>query len=244
LRRGDSVIQETLGWDESEAVTVSQRSKEDAHDYRYFPEPDLPPLVVESSWVDQVKGELPELPRPRSLRFQEQYGIPKKKAYLLAADSTLADYFEQCLQNNPHLGAQTVFNWISGEIFGWLNRSGESMAEIKVPPGELTALLQLLKERKINQPTAKNVLAEMLKTGKGATDIIAASGLQQVSDMDKIAQMVQRVIEESPKEVGDYLQGKETISNWLFGQVMRLAGGKADPLMVKETLNKRLKQLK
>jgi len=244
LGRGERVMQETLGWDEGEGTTYTQRSKEDAHDYRYFPEPDLPPLVVDTAWIERVRAGLPELPRARSVRYQDEFGLTAEKAYQLASDPAVSAYFEQCLQAAPPLNAQTVSNWICGEIFGWMNRSGEGIGRIRVPPGELAELLQLLKGRKVNQLTAKGVLAEMLQTGRRAQDIIAGSGLHQVSDVDKINLMVQGVISDNPKEVKDYLQGKETISNWLFGQVMRRAGGKADPQVVKDALYRQLKQLK
>lgn len=244
IKRGEAVLQETLGWDESAGVTVSQRSKEDAHDYRYFPEPDLPPLVVDNKWIEDVRTNLPELPRPKALRFQQQYGITHERAHLLTTEVMVADYFEKCIQAAPELPAPTIANWITGELFGWMNQNNECIENIKVPARELAALLQLLTSRQINQNTTKIVLIEMLESGRTASDIITADNLLQVSDRGAISSLVQRVLQDNSKAVNEYLDGKDTLSNWFFGQVMRLAGGKADPQVVQIELKRQLTELR
>lgn len=243
LDTGKLVAQETLGWDTEQEVTYSQRSKEEAHDYRYFSEPDLPPLVVESAWVERIRGELPELPFAQQERLREQYEITEAEACLLAEDTALTQFFENCTALSGDISIKDILKWITGEVFAWLNQSGESMATIKVQPVELIALLQIVDRNEVSQNTAKMVLNEMLNTGEPAASIIQQSGLQQVSDSGTIAEVVRTVLQEHPAEVQAYCGGKETLSNWFFGQVMRLAGGKANPQVVRMELEKQLTKI-
>ncbi len=243
LDRGELVRQETLGWDAEQEVTFSQRSKEEAHDYRYFPEPDLPPLVVESAWVERIKNELPVLPFDRQEHLIETYGVTESEACLLGEDTELTRYFESCADHADDITIKTILNWITGEVFAWLNQSGESMANIKVQPAELIALLQIIDRNEVSQNTAKMVLNEMLQTGKSAASIIQQNELQQVSDTGTIAEVVRIVLQEHSDEVQAYRDGKETLSNWFFGQVMRLAGGKANPQVVRLELEKQLAKI-
>lgn len=248
---GQAIAQETLGWDEARGVTYSQRSKEEAHDYRYFPEPDLPPLVVEQGWVERIAASLPELPYARAGRFIRQYELSSADANLLAGDRAVADYFEAAVSAgveasaNGEAGAppRMVANWITGEIFGWLNQTGKSFQDVLVPPAGLAELLRLAK-REINLNTAKNVLAEMLNTGQAAAQIIKARGLQQISDAAFIAGLVQKVLQDNPQELASYLGGKETLSGWFFGQVMRAAKGQANPQVLRVELERQLNALK
>jgi aspartyl-tRNA(Asn)/glutamyl-tRNA(Gln) amidotransferase subunit B len=244
LDNGGHVIQETLGWDENNGVTYSQRSKEEAHDYRYFPEPDLPPLVVESEWIDSVRASLPELPRARSLRFQQQYALSVEDAHMLATDAIIARYFEECAILDTQIPPRTIANWFIGQIFAWFNSSSETIATLKVTPGALVALLQSLHNGEINQNTAKSVLADMLKSGQSAAEIIQKNGLGQVSDSAQISRLVEQVLTENNKELKAYLEGKETLSNWFFGQIMRAAKGQANPQMLREELERQLNKLK
>jgi aspartyl-tRNA(Asn)/glutamyl-tRNA(Gln) amidotransferase subunit B len=244
LDQGEKIVQETLGWDEANGVTVSQRSKEEAHDYRYFPEPDLPPLVVEKEWVDRVAAGLPELPRPKALRLQQQYGLAEGDARLLAEDTAVADYFEKAVQAAPLAPPRTVANWITGELFGWLNQNGITIEQIKVSPQELGKLVNLVNSGEINLGTAKTVLAEMLSSGQPAQAIITTGNRQQVSDNDIIAGLVKKALAENLQELSSYLDGKETLANWFFGQVMRFARGQANPQVVRQELEKQLQELK
>jgi aspartyl-tRNA(Asn)/glutamyl-tRNA(Gln) amidotransferase subunit B len=244
LDQGEKIVQETLGWDEANGVTLSQRSKEEAHDYRYFPEPDLPPLVVEKEWVTRVAANLPELPRPKALRLQQQYGLAEGDAHLLAEDTAVAAYFEQAVQAAHQVPPRTVANWITGELFGWLNQNGKTIEQIKVSPQELGKLADLAGSGEINLSTAKTVLAEMLSSGQPAQAIITAGGRGQISDSDLIAGLVKKALTENPQELSSYLNGKETLANWFFGQVMRFARGQANPQVVRQELEKQLQELK
>ena len=241
LDAGKAVEQETLGWDADREVTYSQRSKEEAHDYRYFPEPDLPPLGVEESQVERIRQSLPELPFTLQERLIQQYGISAEEAGLLSVDGNLANYFEGCVRLAESVPIRTILNWITGEVFAWMNQTGESIQQIKVPPEALIGLLNEVKQKTVNLNTAKSILSEMLQGGQTAQAIILQKGLQQVSDTRLIAAMVKDVLEAHPDEVKAYLDGKETLANWLFGQVMRRAGGKADPHMIRTELESQLK---
>ena len=246
LDRGGRVDQETLGWNEAVAATYSQRSKEEAHDYRYFPEPDLPPLVVEPEWVERVRAELPELPLARKIRFERDYNLPAPDADLLSADALLAEYFEDTVRAAEPEGvaARMAANWILGELFSWINQSGEGLENLKVRPTSLAWLLGFVQRGEINLHTAKAVLSEMLRTGQSAGEIITAQGLRQVSDAVVISALVRQALEANPDELTNYLNGKETLANWFFGSVMRSAGGKANPQVVRAELERQLAERK
>ncbi len=240
VERGERVRQETLGWDEAAGVTYSQRGKEEAHDYRYFPEPDLPPLVIEPGWVERVAAGLPELPVEKRARFQETYGLSDYLTAQLVEDRALADYFEAVVQAAPGLPPQASANWITGELFARMNQSGETIEQLRVSPSTLAELLIMLEKKEVSAATAKTVLGEMLQSGRNPHEIVKAGGLEQVSDAVAIASLVQRVLAEHPHELESYRAGKETLANWFFGQVMKLAGGKANPAVVREELNRQL----
>ena len=240
LDKGEPVLQETLGWDETHQCTYPQRSKEEAHDYRYFPEPDLPPLVVEADWVERVRAELPELPRAKAQRLCRQYDVTPAESALLVEDHAYTEFFEACTAALKSASAHTAAVWITGELFAWLNQTGTAFNEIKVTPSELAELLDAVSSGEINQPTAKTVLSEMLESGKSAGQIIQSRGLKQVSDGNFIASLVSQVITSHPQELASYLGGKETLANWFFGQVMKSAGGKANPAVLRGELNKQL----
>ena len=244
LESGGKVSQETVGWDDAKGATFLMRSKEEAHDYRYFPEPDLPPLVVEAEWVERVRSELPELPFERAKRLESQYHLRAEDARLLVEDYVTADYFEQSAAAAKDVPAQTVANWVLGELGAWMNQSGEHLDQLKVKPEGLAELLVSLTAGKINQNTAKSILNEMLQSGQSANAIIKAKGLEQVSDSSFIADLVKQALAESPDEVASYLKGKETLENWFFGQVMKAAKGRANPGVVREELHQQLIALK
>jgi aspartyl-tRNA(Asn)/glutamyl-tRNA(Gln) amidotransferase subunit B len=237
------VEQQTLGWDERSQTTQPQRSKEEAHDYRYFPDPDIPPLRITSEWIEQVSAELPELPLRRYQRFQEMYTLPPYDARVLTAEPDVADYFEASVQAGPGISPKTFANWISGELFSRMNQTGENIAAQKVSPVDLAELLKLVDEGAINQNTAKSVLDEIYRTGNPPRQIIKEQDLQQVSDSEQIANLVREVLQENPDQVREYLAGKDSLSNWFFGQVMKLAKGRANPQIVQEELKKQLGDL-
>jgi aspartyl-tRNA(Asn)/glutamyl-tRNA(Gln) amidotransferase subunit B len=244
VEAGGTVVQETVGWDESNNSTFSQRSKEDAHDYRYFPEPDLPPLVVEKEWIDRIITSQPELPRPRTARLQTQYGLNAYDANLLIAEKTSADYFEKTAALANGVSGKVVANWIMGELFAWVKQSGQSLADARVQPPQLAELLILLEKKEITQNSAKAVLQEMLETGKTAGQIVKEKNLGVVSNSDEMARVLDAILADNPAEVQNYLNGKETVSQWFFGQAMRQAKGQFNPQMLRSELENRLENLK
>jgi aspartyl-tRNA(Asn)/glutamyl-tRNA(Gln) amidotransferase subunit B len=243
LHKGLPVVQQTLGWDEVQGVTVPQRSKEEAHDYRYFPEPDLPPLVVDPAWVAQVRSSLPELPLAKNHRFREQYGLNSYDAELLVAEPAVADYFE-AVAALARVAPKTAANWITGELFALLNQAGERIEAGRVSAQLLAGLLAMLHRGEINQTTAKTVLSEMYQTGKSAPEIVGERGLRQISDADAVAALVEQVLADNPEQVGSYLAGKDSLARWLFGQVMQAAQGKANPQVVQQELDRQLASLR
>jgi aspartyl-tRNA(Asn)/glutamyl-tRNA(Gln) amidotransferase subunit B len=244
LRQGQPVIQETRGWDDGQGVTVPQRGKEEADDYRYFPEPDLPPLVIEQSWIDEVRVSLPELPGARFHRFQAQYGLGAYDAAVLTAERQVADFFEAAHAAAPDVPPKSIANWLSGELFGLLNQAGVGVEDSRVSPQALAALVGMVGRGEISQSSGKAVLVEAFHTGKPPQAIVAERGLRQISDISAIAELVQRVLRENPEQVGAYLGGKTGLARWLFGQVARLAGGQANPQVVQQELERQLNELK
>lgn len=244
LERGQRVVQETRGWDDVQEITLSQRSKEEAHDYRYFPEPDLPPLVVEKEWVASIQAALPELPDARLHRFQQQYSLNAYDAAVLVTEKAVGDYFEETVAAVPGIIPKVAANWIMGDLFGLLNQAGDSIEAGRISPQALANLLHKVTSGEVNQATAKSVLAEMYQSGKSAEAIIIENGLQQISDQTAIAALVQRVLAENPGQVAAYLAGKETLSRWFFGQVMRASQGQANPQIVQQELEQTLKNIR
>lgn len=243
LNRGERIVQETLGWDETREETFSQRSKEEAHDYRYFPEPDLPPLAVDAAWVGKVKASQPELPRQRRLRFM-QLGLSPEDAHNLVVEQCVADFFEACLAQPSAPAPRDTAIWILGEIFGWLNQNGKTFEGLDLSAAQFVDLLLHVERGEINVNTGKQVLAEMLSTGQPADEIIRNHGWEQVSDAAWTENLVNRILAENPSEVESYLQGKETLFNWLFGQTMRAAEGKANPAVLRKVLEDRLSDMR
>jgi aspartyl-tRNA(Asn)/glutamyl-tRNA(Gln) amidotransferase subunit B len=240
---GKKLSQETRGWVEDRGVTVAQRSKEYAHDYRYFPEPDLAPLVLDRVWVEEVKAKLPELPEERRDRFVAQYGLPLYDAKLLTASRDMADYFEDCVKAGQ-LSPKEISNWLLGEVSRIINESVIDITEFgkKVSPERLVQLVLLSAEEKVSTATAKSVLAQMYQSGKSAADIIEAQGLSQISDAGAIEAEISRVIKENAPAVADYRAGKKQSLKFLVGQVMRATKGRANPAVVNELMEKKLEE--
>jgi aspartyl-tRNA(Asn)/glutamyl-tRNA(Gln) amidotransferase subunit B len=240
---GGQVDQETLGWDDVRGVTVSQRSKEHAHDYRYFPEPDLPPLEISREWVDEIRAGLPELPEAKCLRFEIQYELKPKEARLLAADRALADYFEAAVAaaKSP---AREINNWISGEFMRSLNELELDIEKVPFPAATLARLVDLVTGKAISASSAKAVLREMFETGGAPDEIVKARNLAQVSDEGFLEGVVAQVLNDNPEAVASFLAGKETVVQWLMGQVARATKGKADPQVARELLMQALEKAK
>ncbi len=240
LDEGGKVVQETRGWDENRGVTVPQRSKEQAEDYRYFSEPDLPPLIVDQAWVEEIRAQLPELPDAKTDRFAKEYGLSADDASLLVADRGVADYFEATLKQAGGKNPKAVCNWLTGELFRYLNESQTPIEQVKITPAQLAELIGLVEAGTINLNTGKRVLAEMFKSGEPAQAIVAAQGLAQISDQSAIDAIVGKVLDANPAEVEKYLGGKETVLGFLVGQVMRESRGKANPNTVREIMKRQL----
>jgi len=239
--KGGVVEQETLGFNEATGKTYSQRGKENAHDYRYFPEPDLPPLVVEQSWINSIRASLPELPEAKTNRFIEQYELTSKEARLLTSEKALADYFEAVIAKSKS-SAKAVSSWIAGEFLRYVNDLGIDLATIPVPAEELAKLIDLVTEKSISGNSGKVVLGELFKNGGDPAQIVKEKGLAQVSDESFIQETVMKVLNDNPSEVERYLAGKETLLQWFMGQVARATKGKADPNVTKELMLKALER--
>ncbi len=241
---GKKLFQETRGWVEDRGVTVSQRSKEYAHDYRYFPEPDLAPLVLDKAWVEAIRAKLPELPEDRRDRFVAEYKLTPYDAGLLTASRDMADYFEECLKVGQGVTPKEMSNWLLGEVSRIINEKVIDITEFgqKVGPERLVSLAKLSSEEKISTATAKSVLAQMYQKGESADDIIKAQGLSQISDAGAIKAEIARVIKENAPAVADYRAGKKQSLKFLVGQVMRATKGRANPAVVNQLMEKKLEE--
>ena len=237
LREGEALVQETRLWNADQEITLSMRSKEHAHDYRYFPDPDLVPLVVEPAWIEEIRRNLPELPEAKRRRFARDYGIPEYDAGVLTASKELAEYYEACVraQNDP----KAVSNWVMVELLGRLNKDGKGITESPIPPARLAALLRLLAEGAISGKMAKEFFDEMYASGADPVEILKAKG-GQITDAGELEAIVRAVVEKHAGPVAEYRGGKETAFNFLVGQVMRATKGKANPKLVNALLKKAL----
>ena len=250
IEEGGHVEQETRGWDENRAVTVSQRSKEYANDYRYLPEPDLPPLLISREWVGEVQAKLPELPDSRFERFRNTYGLSEYDASLLMAAKPTADFFEDALKI-CHLDgdalskrAKVLANLVNSELTRLMNQSGLDITESKVVPSGLAELTDLLDARTISSTQAKEVLEEMFNTGDAPGKVVKARGISQLTDSSAVLPAVQEALASNPQAVEDYINGKESAVKFLVGQVMKISKGKADPALVNQLLAKHLSEKK
>jgi aspartyl-tRNA(Asn)/glutamyl-tRNA(Gln) amidotransferase subunit B len=239
LEAGGRIVQETRLWDEGRGITISMRSKEEAHDYRYFPEPDLVPVVVNKEWVEQIRDSLPELPDEKRARFMEQYQLPAYDAGVLTSSRELADYFEECTKLYPE--AKVVSNWIMGELLRELKGQGGDIRHCPVTPEHLARMLKLIQQGVISGKIAKQVFEEMYRTGTAPEDIVKAKGLEQITDQSQILAIVKQVIRDNPESVAAYRGGKTKTIGFLIGQVMKQSRGKANPQLVNSLLEKELK---
>jgi aspartyl-tRNA(Asn)/glutamyl-tRNA(Gln) amidotransferase subunit B len=238
LESGGTVVQETRGWDDAKGVTVLMRTKEEAHDYRYFPEPDLVPVMIGSEWSEEIRASLPELPLARRKRMAGQYGIPDYDAGVLTASKAMADYFEECAALS--IEAKAVSNWLMGDMQYLLKENDAEIAECKITPQALAEMLALIDDGTISGKIAKDVFAEMFRTGDPPAEIVKKKGLEQIADSDQLAAIVDKAIADSPKAVAEFKKGRERALGFIVGQVMKATRGKANPKMVNELLRERL----
>ncbi len=238
LREGGTVQQETRGWDADRGVTLSQRLKESAHDYRYFPEPDLVPVVVDEAWEARIRAALPELPKARLERFKTAYALSDYDAAVLTADKPIADYFEAVV--GAGATAKPASNWIQSELQGLLSEAQLTIDACKIRPEQLAALIGLIDSGTISGKIAKDVIVEMFATGKDAKAIVDARGLVQISDTSAIANMVRDVLAQHPGPVAEFRSGKAKAKGFLVGQVMKAMQGKGNPQIVNQILDEQL----
>ena len=225
----DTRVTETRGWVETTGKTVSQRTKEDSHDYRYFPDPDLPPLLIKQEHVDDVKKSIPELPRQRRIRFMNQYGLPLYDAQLLTDNKATADFLEEAIksivdidESNATIRAKSMSNWVLGTLASLLNIRDLTIEESPVSPDNLSNLVDLIESGKLNNSLAKVVLQECCDTGASPSSIVAKKGYSQITDESVVEDAVMQSISENPSAVLDYVAGKESAIKFLMGQVMKL----------------------
>jgi len=239
IESGGKIIQETRYFDDTTDTTTGMRSKEQAHDYRYFPEPDLVPVEPDKKWVDEIKKTIGELPEDKKQRYEKDYGLPAADAELLISTPSLATFFEETIKlgNKPKIAA----NWIMGDLTGYLNENKKSIEDLDFTPAQLTEIIQLIDKGTISGKIAKTVLLEVLKSGKSVKDVIAESGMTQISNEDELKKIVQDIIEKNPQQVEQYKAGKKTVIGFFVGQVMKASKGRANPGMVNKLLSQLLK---
>ena len=237
IEGGGTVKQETRLFDAGRGITRSMRSKEHAHDYRYFPDPDLLPLDLDPAWVEKLKCSLPELPDAKKARFSANYGLSAYDAGQLVVDRETADFYEAVAKGrDPKLAA----NWVISELFGLLNKNGKAIDESPVSAEHLGALVGLIQDNTISGRIAKDVFAEMVETGEGAGRIVEQKGLRQVTDTGAIEKSIEQVMAQQADKVAEYRAGKEKLFGFFVGQVMKATGGKANPALLNELLRKKL----
>lgn len=238
LIAGGTIQQSTLRWDDAKRETITMRTKEDAHDYRYFPEPDLVQMEIDSAWVNEIRQSIPELPTERKNRYVKQYGLPVYDADVLTASKRVADFFEETVKLGAD--AKQVSNWIMGDFLAYLNQNNLEIHQAKVAPAGLAAMIGMIAEGKISSKIAKDVFKGMLESGKDPSVIVEEKGLVQISDEGAIAGFVEEAIANNPKAVDDYRAGNEKAIGALVGQVMKASKGKANPGLVNKLILERL----
>ncbi len=238
LSEGGTIVQETRGWDADRGVTFAQRTKESAHDYRYFPEPDLVPLSVDDAWETRIRESLPELPQARCARFVEQYGLSDYDARVLTSTRAMADYYEATVKAGAT--AKPAANWIMVDLQAMLVEAKHEISDCPVTPESLAEMIGLIENGTISGKIAKDMLPEMFSTGKGAKALVEASGNVQISDPDALAEIARHVIAANPGPVADFEAGKKQAMGFLVGQMMKATKGRGNPQLVNEILRKEL----
>ncbi len=237
LSEGGKIYQETRLWNLDRGETAVMRSKEEAHDYRYFPDPDLVPLKLDKEWIEGFRGSVPELPAARVARLVRDYGLPEYDAGVLTVSKGIADYFEACVKllNQP----KTISNWVMGELTRELNLSGTDITASPVTPERLVALLQLVEKGTVSLKVAREIFPELYSSGKSPEQIVQEKGLTQVSDEGALDKIIGEVLTKNPAQVAQFKEGKQQVLGFLVGQVMKASGGKANPGKVNELLKKK-----
>jgi len=238
LDQGEKVIQETRLYDSDRGVTFSMRSKEEAHDYRYFPEPDLSPIVLDSEWIEKTKAGIPELPEDKRRRYTSEFKIPEYDAGVLTAERDLAHYFENCVSEGAE--PKTASNWIMGDLLGKLNKEGLGISNCPVPAQAMAGLFKLIDKQTISGKIAKTVFEDMYNSGKSAELIVQEKGLTQISDTGSLEKMVQEVIDANPGQAEEFRNGKEKLMGFFVGQVMKASKGQANPALVNKIIKEKL----
>ena len=238
LDQGDTVKQETRLYDADRNETFPMRSKEEAHDYRYFPDPDLVPIMIDEAWVEELRKTIPELPEQKRERFVKSYKIPEYDAGVLTSSKPLADYFEQCTALFPQ--PKTISNWMMGDLLRELKKDGRNIVDCPVSPSALVDLLKLIESGTISGSIAKGIFEEMYQTQKSAGSIVEEKGLKQITDSSAIEKIVAEVLQANPSQVEEFKGGKEKVLGFLVGQVMKASKGKANPAMVNKLLKKKM----
>jgi aspartyl-tRNA(Asn)/glutamyl-tRNA(Gln) amidotransferase subunit B len=239
LKDGEEVVQETRLWDPNQEITVSMRGKEEAHDYRYFPDPDLVPLKIDPHWIEQIRETLPELPADKRERFVRDYGIPEYDIKILTSTKAMANYFEEVVRLFPE--PKIVSNWMMGDLLRELKKDGREIDQCLITPSHLAEMLSMIKTGVISGKIAKDVFEEMYRTGDLPQKIVQEKGWVQILDQGEIEKAIDKVMETCAKQVEDYRKGKEKIFGFLVGEVMKQTKGKANPQLVNELLRKKLK---
>jgi len=240
LEQGGSVVQETRLWDETKNITRSMRGKEEAHDYRYFPDPDLMPVVINKKWIEEIEKTLPELPDVKKQRFEQVYGLPEYDAEVLTSEKELAEYFERVVKWGSD--AKLASNWLMSEVLRKLNQEKQEITACPITPKDLAELLQLIQKGTISGKIAKVVFEEMYSSGKPASQIVREKGLVQITDQAVLEEIAQKIIESYPKEVDQYKAGKEKLLGFFVGQMMKQTKGKANPQLVNKIFKKLLQK--
>jgi aspartyl-tRNA(Asn)/glutamyl-tRNA(Gln) amidotransferase subunit B len=240
LEQGDRVVQETRLYDSDKGVTFPMRSKEEAHDYRYFPEPDLAPIVIDDKYVESIRQSLPELPEKKRERFIADFKIPEYDAHVLTASKTLGDYYEKCVALFPQ--PKMVSNWIMGEMLRELKNDDRGIENLPISPEQFTDLLKLIDKGAISGKMGKIVFGEMFNTGKPADVIVKEKGLVQISDSSAIEKLVEEILKANVEQVESYKNGKDKVFGYLVGQIMKASKGQANPAVVNQLLKDKLSQ--
>jgi aspartyl-tRNA(Asn)/glutamyl-tRNA(Gln) amidotransferase subunit B len=247
LESGEEVEQETLLWDADQNVAMPMRTKEYAHDYRYFPEPDLVPVLVDEPWLERIRKGLPELPTERRDRFMKEYGLPRYDAEVLTIEKSIADYFEEACSLNgrkPEDQYKAVGNWVMGDVLRVVNERQISVSDFAISPQRLARMVKLIGDGVISGKIAKEVFEEMLTSSEEPQAIVERKGLLQLSDEGEIEKIVDHVLEKNAEQVQTYIAGKDTVFGFFVGQTMRMTKGKANPKTVNEILRKKLDSLR
>ena len=243
LAAGEAVRQVTMGWDEARSRTVEQRAKEESEDYRYFPEPDLPPLELSTQWLEALRAQLPELPAERRRRFTTEYGLSSYDADLLTDEPAIANYFESAVSHSrpPGLSPKTIANWVSGDLLRYVRQATWQEVERAVPPDRLVELIAMQQAGSLTQTSAKQVLQEMLASGQSARQICAEKHIERIADEASLGEFLAQVIAANPEAVSQYRTGKDAVLRFLVGAVVKASHGTADPTAAAELLRRRLR---